>query len=171
MPSTCLHSLEEAVHEWVIVWADRLNASTTVNVRDSQGTAAALLAIRRRRKTYTALPSSKAKYLPTSSAITMGASGLNHSRPFIAAFIKSLISGLEGSAIMERCPSARGPNSDSPWINPTACPRTINSMISVHGLSIKRHRMPSKCCAAVSTDCISNAGPRKSCRHRKRECS
>ena len=60
------------------------------------------------------------KYSPTSSRSTAGAKGRNDSRYLTLRFSVFCIEGERASPRIERAPSARGPNSMRPCIQPTA---------------------------------------------------
>ena len=68
------------------------------------------------------LARSSSKCSPTCSRSTAGANGRNDSRNLIFRFSARCISRLRGSARIDRLPSARGPNSMRPCIQPTTAP-------------------------------------------------
>ena len=67
------------------------------------------------------------------SASTIGATGRNCSRPLMSLSF-SRFSGRRGSASSERCPSARGPNSERPW-NQATTPSSASTAATASAMS------------------------------------
>src|SRR5215469_4539301 len=67
------------------------------------------------------------RYSGAASFLNEGAKGRHHSRNFTALLTFVFMPGSRGSAMMERLPRARGPNSMRPWNQPRILPWEISS--------------------------------------------
>src|SRR5439155_253323 len=86
------------------------------------------------------LSRSSSKYSPTCSRRTDGANGRNDSRNLILRFITDCIAGDRASAMIDRPPSARGPNSIRPCSNPITLPSASKAQMLHAGLVVRKLR-------------------------------
>ena len=86
------------------------------------------------------LSPSSSNHSATCSRSTAGANGRNDSRNLIFRFITDCIFGDRASPMIERPPSARGPNSIRPCSRPTTFSSAISAAISSASAAGSRRR-------------------------------
>ena len=101
------------------------------------------------------LSPSSSNHEATCSRSTAGANGRNDSRNLIFRFIIDCMRGERASPMIERAPSARGPNSMRPWNSATTFSAASSAAISAASAGRSKRRATQPC--SWTNDAISSS--------------